>query len=382
MFNKNFRDYFIPHADNNYAPHSLQKAAMVAMLFLIVLSFTLTNALSLIWISSQWMVGAVLPAVIVELTNDERQVESLGTLKRSSVLDTAAKLKAQDMAKNEYFAHYSPKGISPWFWFGEAKYNFVHAGENLAIHFTDSSDVVTAWMDSPTHKANIMNGNYTEIGVGTAEGTYEGFKTIYVVQLFGTPAAPTVASVALPSVAGETITQEEVTETNENKVLSESVTLNETVEVIEADENPQTSDEVVMSEVVGSSTSEVPVGTKDVSEVAIVESEPVVPTKETIVYSDFMSTSTGGIAALTGDAGGQIAQTTPFILKIATQPHVVLQTLYILIGLFVFVCLLLSIFIEIRYQQPVQIAYGIGLLTLMSALFYIHTSLITGAFIL
>ncbi len=385
MFNKNFSDYFIPHADNNYAPHSLQKAAMVAMLFLVVLSFTLTNALSLIWISSQWMVGAVLPAVIVELTNDERGVDALGTLKRSSVLDTAATLKAQDMAKNEYFAHYSPKGVSPWFWFGEAKYNFVHAGENLAIHFTDSSDVVTAWMESPTHRANIMNGNYTEIGVGTAEGTYEGFKTIYVVQLFGTPAAPVVASVATPSVAGETINQEAVTETNEDQVLSESASVTESVEVVKADEVSITEEEeVVMQDEVSTTTlatanSEV---IEPKEEVIVASQEPIVPTSKTSLYSDFMSTSTGGIAALTGDTGGQIAQTTPFILKIATQPHVVLQTLYILIGLFVFICLLLSIFIEIRYQQPVQIAYGIGLLTLMSALFYIHTSLITGAFIL
>jgi hypothetical protein len=264
----------------------------------------------------------------------------------------------------------------------------VHAGENLAIHFTDSSDVVGAWMDSPTHRANIMNGNYTEIGVGTAEGTYEGFKTMYVVQLFGTPALSTVASIATPVVAGETANESPNTTSEEDQVLSESVSITETVEVVEAEEVPVTLKEEVEAEKEFDTTTEAteaieaPEVVQPEQEVIIASQEPVVPIKEAILYSDFMSTSTGGIAAMTSPTDGDTAQSTPFILKIATQPHVILQTVYLVIGFFVCACLLLSILIEIKYQQPVQIAYGVGLLTLMSALFYIHSALITGVFIL
>lgn len=79
---------------------------------------------------------------------------------------------------------------------------YAHAGENLAVHFTDSSEVVDAWMDSPSHRANIVNAQYAEIGVGTARGTFEGFETVFVVQLFGTPAAgyatPIAPTVVVP----------------------------------------------------------------------------------------------------------------------------------------------------------------------------------------
>ena len=105
--------FFIPHKENSYAPDSLEKAAMTGMLFLVVLSFTASNTLSLLWMSSQWMVSAILPAVIVDLTNQERGTEALGSVRRSALLDEAARLKAEDMAKNEYFAHYSPDGSLP-----------------------------------------------------------------------------------------------------------------------------------------------------------------------------------------------------------------------------------------------------------------------------
>lgn len=382
MFQK-FKDYFIPHEGNSYAPHSLQKAAMFGMLFLIVLSFTATNALSLFWISSQWMVGTVLPAVIVTLTNEQRAQNTLGTLTRSSVLDAAANLKAQDMAKNSYFAHYSPAGVSPWHWFGEAHYNFVHAGENLAIHFSDSSSVMDAWMGSPTHRANIVNANYTEIGVGTAEGTYEGFPTVYIVQLFGTPAATpvvakkvAVAPQVLPKVAGvaiDTKPEPVITvkpETKKKAVLSESVSIAEQVKVVQA--KPVAT---VVKEVVA-------IATKTASTVPATPTHMEVTDAGAVLYTDFLSTSTGGIPATVAPTTPEKINNAPFFLSLATQPHKVLQILYVLIGLFVLGSLLLSILIEIRQQQPLQIAYGVGLMTLMMLLFYVHTIVSAGALIL
>lgn len=366
-----FKKLFIPSQENSYAPQSLQKVAVVGMLAMVLLSFTITNVQSLLWLSSDWMVSTILPAVIVNETNEERADDALPALRRNSTLDAAAKLKAEHMARNEYFAHYSPDGVSPWYWFSQVKYNFVHAGENLAIHFTDSSEVVDAWMDSPTHRANIMNGDYVEIGVGTAEGTYEGFSTVYVVQLFGTPAAgsgsgevagaeaetaeaapapaetvPATAS-APAVVAAE---PEPATETPAEDVLANEATISETVDVIAAEPVPVT----------------VPA-----------EPELAMTDNGVALYLDHVSTSTGGVPATIAETPAPSDAVGPTALL--TKPHVVLQLLYGIIGLFVLMSLLMSIFIEVRHQQPLQIAYGLVLLFLMGGLFYVHTALTTGA---
>lgn len=362
---KHLKDYFIPHEGNEYKPHSLQKAAMLGMVTLIMFSFTFANLQSLLWIGSEWLVSTVLPSVIVQLTNEERRDDALGTLKRNSTLDAAAQMKAEHMAQNEYFAHYAPDGTSPWDWFGEVDYNFIHAGENLAIHFTDSDEVVEAWMASPAHRANIMNGDYVEIGVGTAEGEFEGYKTVYVVQLFGTPAAPApepVAPAALaaePQVAGEgSNSASDSTNSSEDiEVLAESVAISETIEVFEAEPVPVTSQQE--NENVTVSTTE--------SGVAL--------------YSDFVSTTTPGIPASIDDVSNGTISDPSFLGSMATKPHLVLQILYSLVAGFVVLALLLSIAIEIRKQNPLQIAYSAALLLLMYGLFELHTTLVGGALI-
>src|SRR6185436_7850636 len=107
-------------------------------------------------------------------------------------LNKAAMAKAQDMVKNGYFAHESPQGISPWYWFKQAGYVYKYAGENLAVGFVDSKTVYDAWFNSPSHKANLLNKNYTQVGTAIVSG-FDG-NSIVVVQEFGRPLATTVAS--------------------------------------------------------------------------------------------------------------------------------------------------------------------------------------------
>lgn len=102
------------------------------------------------------------------------------------------------MAEKSYFAHTSSDGVTPWHWFQEVDYPYLYAGENLAIHFTDSEDVIDAWMNSPTHRANILNTRFTEMGIATAQGSYQGRATIFVVQLFGTPLETSPLSLITP----------------------------------------------------------------------------------------------------------------------------------------------------------------------------------------
>lgn len=382
---KKLKDFFIPHKGNDYAPHSLRKAAVSGMVLMVMLSFAMSNLHSILWVTSDWMVSTVLPAVIVDLTNDERSDEALGQLSRNTTLDQAAQLKAQHMAQNSYFAHFSPDGVSPWHWFAQVDYSFVHAGENLAIHFTDSGEVVDAWMESPTHRANIMNGDYTEIGVGTAEGVFEGYDTVFVVQLFGTPAqaAPAPAPTPEPVVAAaETTpipaptpepapepepepTPEPVTETQEEStVLAEEVVITEEVTFVEADPVP-----VAVESTTTESVPETEITDMEVTETGVA------------LFSGHISSSTNAIPASANPDAPQAVNEAPVAFEMLTQPHLVLQMLYVMIGLFVLAALLISVLIEVKQHQPMQVAYSVALMALMGGLFYIHSILTSGAVI-
>ncbi len=133
---------------------------------------------------------------IVSQTNAFREFLGLGDLKENPVLDQAASQKLQNMITNQYFAHTSPTGISPWHWIEVNNYGYIYAGENLAIGFVTAKDTVDAWENSPSHRANLANSNFKEIGVAVAPATIQGNEGFLVVQLFGTP-KPTKPAVAV-----------------------------------------------------------------------------------------------------------------------------------------------------------------------------------------
>lgn len=145
--------------------------------------------------SSMQFLAAVVSQEVVSLTNEERESNKVGTLATNELLTKAAQAKAEDMAKNGYFSHAGPDGKTPWQWIAEAGYQYQYAGENLAVRFIDSRDVVDAWMVSPSHRANIVKGVYTTIGVGVAQGFYQGEPATYVVQYFATPKGATAMPV-------------------------------------------------------------------------------------------------------------------------------------------------------------------------------------------
>lgn len=145
-------------------------------------------------------VAAVVSAVLADLANADRAHSGLGTLKINPVLTAVAQAKANDMATKGYFAHTSPEGKDPWFWFDTIGYPFDYAGENLAIDFSDSGDVERAWMNSPTHRENLLDPHFTEVGIATSQGMYQGRPTTFVVQEFGTPAGTSAASRQIAAV--------------------------------------------------------------------------------------------------------------------------------------------------------------------------------------
>lgn len=123
-------------------------------------------------------------------TNNQRLANNLPALQENTKLNEAAKAKAQDMFKNQYFEHISPTGRGPADLAKSAGYDYLIIGENLALgNFENDKKLVEAWMASPGHRANILNDKYTQIGVAVEKGIYEGRTVWMAVQEFGRPAS-------------------------------------------------------------------------------------------------------------------------------------------------------------------------------------------------
>lgn len=121
------------------------------------------------------------------LANQEREKAGLVSLNLNANLSEAAKAKAEHMMANNYWDHYAPDGTTPWSFIVASGYEYKVAGENLAKGFSYSSDVVNGWMNSPTHKANVLHGSYTDVGYAVLNGTILGEETTLVVAMYGVP---------------------------------------------------------------------------------------------------------------------------------------------------------------------------------------------------
>jgi uncharacterized YkwD family protein len=109
---------------------------------------------------------------VVDLTNKERAKYGLPPLKVDLALSKVAREKSRDMAVNHYFSHNSPTYGSPFEMMRKFGISYTAAGENIAMGQRTPQEVVAAWLNSAGHRANILNRNYTHIGVGFEENGY------------------------------------------------------------------------------------------------------------------------------------------------------------------------------------------------------------------
>ncbi len=124
---------------------------------------------------------------LLDETNARRTADSKPALRRNAQLDAAAQAKADDMARRNYWSHTTPDGQQPWSFIEKAGYTYQKAGENLAYGFSSSSATVAGWMNSPSHRANLLDGGFDEVGFGYADAAdYQdaGDNTI-VVAMYG-----------------------------------------------------------------------------------------------------------------------------------------------------------------------------------------------------
>lgn len=179
--------FFIPRERNNYRAKALHVHMLASyLLFFLAFGF-IVNQVN----STQGNVLGYATDITIEklfqLTNEQRQTEGLSELSYNDTLAQAAEAKGNDMFSKNYWAHYAPDGTTPWSFILGAGYKYEYAGENLAKNFMFSDGVVEAWMNSPTHRENILRKEYSEVGFAVVNGMLNGEETTLVVQMFGTP---------------------------------------------------------------------------------------------------------------------------------------------------------------------------------------------------
>lgn len=189
--------FFIPHEDNNYRAKALHPDFLTYYLliaFFLTMIFKQINLQNVLGFATDISVSK-----LYQLTNQEREKNGLADLSYNEKLAEAAKQKAQDMFNRNYWAHYGPDGVTPWDFILKSGYKYEFAGENLAKNFLFSQGVVDAWMNSTTHRENILRKDYSEIGFAVVNGTLNSEQTTLVVQMFGKPPGSSSIAKNLPS---------------------------------------------------------------------------------------------------------------------------------------------------------------------------------------
>ncbi len=318
----------VPHPKHRNIPHILQHESLAGIAVFVILLFVI-NQNNFHIIRGLDLTGAIYPAVIADLTNTDRAQNGIAPLAWSETLEEAARLKAEDMANSGYFAHTSPTGVTPWFWLEQVEYEFIYAGENLAIDFTESDIVHQAWLDSPSHRDNVLGKNFTEIGIAAIDGNFSGRDTTFVVEFFGKP----LRKVALADT--ETIAKE-----NSG-----------------AEENPGT------PEVAGASA----------------ENKPSVNIDSLRVITSIDQVTEKLIAVENTKANKNIAADTPvttekmasWYTRLAIDPSNAIKTLYGIVLALLTISLSLLLKKEYEHHHTKHLVMGLALIALTGALFYI-----------
>jgi uncharacterized protein YkwD len=131
-------------------------------------------------------------------TNTQRSNNGKASLAINDKLNASAQAKANDMVARNYWAHNTPDGQQPWIFFDAQGYAYTKAGENLATGYATTYDTIIGWMNSPTHRANMLDSTFTEVGFGFANSAnyIEGNTNMTIIVAHY--AKPVVASAVSP----------------------------------------------------------------------------------------------------------------------------------------------------------------------------------------
>jgi hypothetical protein len=165
------------------------------LLLMVVFGFVL----NILWSNGSGVLGRSTDITTVSLlqqTNQERLGHGENVLALNNQLSSAAQAKAEDMVARNYWSHKTPDGREPWTFVDKTDYKYGSAGENLAYGFSTGSATMSAWMNSPEHRSNILENNYSDVGFGVVSAkNFQGSGAVTVVVAFyADPASPKAAT--------------------------------------------------------------------------------------------------------------------------------------------------------------------------------------------
>lgn len=180
---KRLKNLLVTKKGRHFRPFVIRKGALALYVaFLAIFNFF---AVPLLGFGNRAYGSTISTERLVQLANQARSSAGIPPLTVDNRLVQAAEAKGHHMFEHQYWAHYAPDGTSPWFFILQAGYNYIYAGENLAKDFITADAVHEAWMNSPSHRENILNPHYKNIGIAAIEGTLFDTQTTIVVQMFG-----------------------------------------------------------------------------------------------------------------------------------------------------------------------------------------------------
>lgn len=211
---KYLKRFLIPEYKNGFYPYLVRKPAIVVYT-LVILGINLLNG----FLGGKAYAGSISSSDLVALANKERTALGLSELNVDSRLVAAAYSKAENIFELQYWNHYGPNGETPWQFIIGADYAYVYAGENLAKGFSSSDAVHSAWMASKTHRENIVNPDYKDVGIAIVSGNLNGSYVVLVVQMFGTVESENTSSMDRERLSeGESV---KITSPEDNSLISD-----------------------------------------------------------------------------------------------------------------------------------------------------------------
>jgi len=195
------KDLFLAHEGNDYRPHAFHPKRLVFYSVSAIGIKVLVVAIIMIFPLSAWLTPDILSQKsqeVIALTNQFRTQEGAPRLGQNAKLQQSAREKCRHMLVEQYFDHVGPEGNSVSDWLKSVNYPFSVAGENLAMGFSRPEELVQAWKESQTHRDNLLDTDYKEIGVAMMSGVYKGGETTLAAQHFGTRPQAQTASETQP----------------------------------------------------------------------------------------------------------------------------------------------------------------------------------------
>ncbi len=358
-------EVFVPEENNQYLPEAL-KPKLLFCYSAILLLIKIAAISFFLFLPYSNFFSAITQDRLIVLINQARQNNNLPAVSLNEKLNTTANLKINDMLTNNYFEHISPAGVTPWSWFKKAGYNYAYAGENLAIDFAQTDDVFSAWMASPTHRDNILNPNFNEIGLAVKNGPLQNHDATLAVLVFGRPAAEIARLSGGKPQTGQSTTSADTI--SKEKTISASGRSATPTPKIQKTPLPRLTTTPIQS------PSTIPL----ISNLPSTPANQIIAEKENIELKSIAGETTENLginaepAKIPRSLSSTSSKWTPRVLGVfASKTDEVTKSLYLYFALFLALALMVNIFVKIEIQYWPTIFSTTLVILLSSALIFI-----------